>query len=124
MKPLIHFKNNLVFLLIFGWAGSLLLFSSCKERGLLCRVVCGLLIARASCGGAPALGHVGLCSCGPQVLEHRLIVVVHQLSRPVACGTFQDQGSNLCLPHWQKDSLPLSHQGNLPMKSLIVILVK
>ena len=25
---------------------------------------------------------------------------------------FPDQGSNLCLLHWQADSLPLSHQGS------------
>ena len=30
----------------------------------------------------------------------------------VACGIFQGQGSNLCLLHWQADSLPLSHQGS------------
>ena len=34
------------------------------------------------------------------------------LSCPVACGIFPDQGSNLSLPHWQADSLPLSHQGS------------
>ena len=27
-------------------------------------------------------------------------------------GIFLTQGSDLCLPHWQKDSLPLSHQGS------------
>ena len=27
-------------------------------------------------------------------------------------GIFLDQGSNLCLLHWQADSLPLSHQGS------------
>ena len=26
-------------------------------------------------------------------------------------GIFQTQGSNLCLLHWQADSLPLSHLG-------------
>ena len=29
------------------------------------------------------------------------------------CGIFPDQGSILCLLHWQADSLPLSHQGSL-----------
>ena len=28
-------------------------------------------------------------------------------------GIFPTQGSNLCLLHWQVDSLPLSHQGSL-----------
>ena len=27
-------------------------------------------------------------------------------------GIFLDQGLNLCLLHWQVDSLPLSHQGS------------
>ena len=30
-----------------------------------------------------------------------------------AFGIFLHQGSNPCLLHWQADSLPLSHQGNL-----------
>ena len=29
-----------------------------------------------------------------------------------ACGIFPDQGSNLCPPHYQADSLPLDHQGS------------
>ena len=33
------------------------------------------------------------------------------LSCSVTCGIFQDQGPNLCLLHWQADSLPSSHQG-------------
>ena len=38
----------------------------------------------------------------------------HRLSHcgAQACGIFPDQGSNLCLLHWQADSLPLSHQGS------------
>ena len=38
--------------------------------------------------------------------------VVHRLSCSAACGIFSNQGSNLCLLHWQADSLPLSHQGS------------
>ena len=41
------------------------------------------------------------------------LVVAHGLSSSMACGIFQDQGSNLCLLHWQADSLSLSHQGSL-----------
>ena len=33
------------------------------------------------------------------------------LSCSAARGIFPDQGWNLCLLHWQADSLPLSHQG-------------
>ena len=34
------------------------------------------------------------------------------LSWSVAHGIFSDPGWNLCLLHWQVDSLPLSHQGS------------
>ena len=53
--------------------------------------------------------------------EHRLWgtwasgVVVPTLSCSTACGIFLDQGSNLCLLHWQADSLPLSQQASSPM---------
>ena len=39
------------------------------------------------------------------------VVVAHGLRCSETCGIFQDQGSNLCLLHWQADSLPLSYQG-------------
>ena len=38
--------------------------------------------------------------------------MVYRLSCSVACGTFLDHGSNLCLLLWQADSLPLIHQGS------------
>ena len=43
------------------------------------------------------------------VLQGRILewVVV-----PFCKGLFLDQKSNLCLLHWQADSLPLSHQGS------------
>ena len=68
--------------------------------------VCGFLIAVAS-----ALGHVGFSSCGTQALAGS-VDVVDGLRCFVACGIFLDRGSNLCLLHWQADSLPLSHQGS------------
>ena len=42
------------------------------------------------------------------------VVVVHGLSFSMARGIFSDQGSNLCLLHWQVDSLPLNHEGSTP----------
>ena len=42
------------------------------------------------------------------------VVVVHGLTCSAARGNLPDQGLNLCLLHWQADSLPLSHQGTLP----------
>ena len=41
------------------------------------------------------------------------VFVAHGLSCSVSCRILPDQGSNLCLLHWQSDSLPLSHQGSL-----------
>ena len=38
--------------------------------------------------------------------------MVHGFSHSVAYGIFPDQGLNLCLLHWQADSLPLSYQGS------------
>ena len=38
--------------------------------------------------------------------------MAHGLRASVACGIYPDQGLNLCLLHWQVDSLPLSHQGS------------
>ena len=56
---------------------------------------------------------------------HRLqstgsVVVAHRLSCSMACGIFLDQGLNLCLLHWQTDSLPPSHQGSLLSAELLI----
>ena len=40
------------------------------------------------------------------------VVVAHGLNCSSVCGTFPDQGLNLCLLLWQADSLPLSHHGS------------
>ena len=48
------------------------------------------------------------------------VVVAHGLSCSTACGIFPDPGSNLCLLHWQVDSLPLSHQGRSHYQILIL----
>ena len=40
------------------------------------------------------------------------VVVAHGPICSAACGIFPDQGSNLCLLHWQADSQPLRHQGS------------
>ena len=41
------------------------------------------------------------------------VIVAHGPSCSAACGVFPDQGSNPCPLHWQADSQPLRHQGNL-----------
>ena len=72
------------------------LFSSCGDEGLLSRY------------RAQTLHCVGFSGCGPQVLGTGSVVKAHGLGDSAACGIFPDPGSNLCLLHWQVDSLPLS----------------
>ena len=48
--------------------------------------------------------------------------MVNSLSCSMAHGIFLDQGSNLCLLHWQVDSLPLSDKGSPSVDFLIAIL--
>ena len=57
------------------------------------------------------VAHV-LSSCGSWALEHRLSICSACTCCSTACGIFLDQGLNLCLLHWQVDSLPVNHQGN------------
>ena len=66
------------------------------------------------CWGAQVLGRADFSS-----LQHMgsIVgvpgsVVVHGLCCSAAGGIFPDQGSNPSLPHWQADSLPLSHRGS------------
>ena len=103
----------LVILFIFGCVGSLLLWgisSSCSAQIPHCRGF--------SCCGAQALGCADfsscgnvLNSCGSRALDSGSIAVTHRFRCSAACGIFLDQGSNLCLLHWQMDSLSLSLQG-------------
>lgn len=56
---------------------------------------------------------VSLRSAGSMTCELHSCGTQHGFSCFVTCGTFQDQGSNLCLLRWLADSLPLCHQGSL-----------
>ena len=59
---------------------------------------------RAGVGGHFSCG-MWASHCG------RILYCRHDLSCSKACGIPLNQGSNSFLPHWQADSLPLSHQG-------------
>ena len=96
------------------------LFSSCSKRGP--RSGCHTWASQCSgfsCCGAQALEHTGFSSGGMRAQQLQFPgsrAQAHScgpgLSCSVACGSFLDQGLNLCLLHWQPDSLPLSHQGS------------
>ena len=96
-------------------------FYSCRKCGLLSR--CGMRASHGSsfsCRGAQALEHVGFyylwhvdsVVVAPGFESTGSVLVAHKLSCSLACEIFLDQGSNLCLLHWQVDSLPLNHQGS------------
>ena len=95
--------------------------SSCGRLGLLFTAVHGPLLAEVllvvgfSCCGAQAPGHAAFSSCGTwaqYLCCTGPILVANRLNCSVACGIFLDQGSNMCLLHWQVDSSPLSQQGS------------
>ena len=72
-------------------------------------------VGASHCGGfswcrARALGPTGFSSCSSRALERRLSSCGSRAELP--CGIFLDCDLNLCLPHWQVVSLPLSHQGS------------
>ena len=68
------------------------------------------------CGGLSLLAATGVAVCGLLIAVASLVaelralgaqasvVVARGLSCSAACGTFPDQGSNLCPLHWQVDS--------------------
>ena len=98
------------------------LSSSCGERGLL--PSCGVQVPHSgafSCR-ARALGHMGCSSCSSWALEHGLNSCGAQAySCSTAYGIFLDQGLNLCLLHWQADSLPINHHGSPSQVVLLVL---
>ena len=108
--------------LFIGSARSLLLwglFSSSGEREL--PYSGGVQASHGggfSCCRAWALGCRASVVAIPGLSSTGSIVVAHRLSCSMECGIFLDQGSNLCLLHWQVDSLPLDHQGS-PACSLL-----
>ena len=75
-------------------------FSSGGEQRLLFPAVCGLLIVVAFLVAEHGLQRTGS------------VAMMHGFSCPMACGIFLDQESNLCLLHWQANSLPRGHQGS------------
>ena len=84
-------KNDFIYLLIFGCAGSLLLcglFSSCGEQGLLSS--CSTRASHCS----------GFSCCGAQALQCAgSVTVAHGLRCSMVCGIFLEQVLNPCRLH-------------------------
>ena len=88
--------------------------------GAAVRLQCvGFFCSGCSSRGTRALGHAAFSSPSSQVPEHSLNAVAKGLSCSLACKIFLDHGLNLCLLHWQVDSLLLSHQGSPHLTSYI-----
>ena len=83
---------------------------------------CGVRVQVSHCDGFPCCGSrplgCGLSGCSSWALGHRLSSCCTCTCCSKALEIFPDQGSSLCLLHWQADSLPLSHQGS-PVDTLL-----
>ena len=112
-----HFLSFLQYLFIYFWLCWVFtavrgLSSSRSER----KATPWLRCLASGCGGlscgALALGAHASVVAAPELQSARSVAAVHGFSCSAACGSFPGLGSNLCLPLWQADSLPLSHQGS------------
>ena len=94
------------------------LFSKCRERGLFSS--CGTWAFR--CSDSPVAEHGlwavrasavvarGLGIVAPGLRSTVSVTAARGLSGSAARGIFPDQRMSSCLPPWQADFLPLSHQ--------------
>ena len=113
-----YFFSSLSFFFFFNFLNLLWLGWVCGLHGLFSNCGAWASSQRFSyCEAQACLGRAGfsscccgLSSCSSWTLEHNLNSYGKraQLTR----GIFPDQGLNPCLPRWQADSLPLSHQGS------------
>ena len=100
------FLKYFLFTYIYCVGSSFLLglFSSCGKRGRLssCSAWASHCCAFSCCGALVQTSEFQV-SCGSTAQAHGL-------SCSKAHGIFPGLVSNLCLPHWQMDSSPLSHR--------------
>ena len=88
-------------------------FSSYDKQGLFSSCRAQVLIASASLVAEHGLqGTRALVAAVPGLQSTGSIVGAHGLACSTPCGIFPDQGPNSCLPPWQVESLPPSHQGS------------
>ena len=87
------------------WPSHCFGFCCCGTRGSRCAdfTSCGARAQEWCCMGSGV--------AAPQLQSTASVVMAHGLSHSVVCRICPDQGWNLCLLHYQADSLPLGHQG-------------
>ena len=130
MKPSYHYSIFSNGWIVFIYFILLFIYLLLAVLGLHCCSGFSLVVASrryslaALCGFLPA---VACCRCTgskAHTLQQLWILGSRaQLNSSVACGIFPDQGPDLCLLHWQVDSLPLSHQGSTTYSFLMYIYV-
>ena len=106
----VFFLNNCIYLLAMLGLCGMWTFSTCGKWELLVAAVHGLLIAVASLVVEHEHEDTWASVVVVPELQHKLNSCGTQVSCSMARGIFSDQRSNLCLLHWQADSLQLSHQ--------------
>ena len=109
--PLYHLTLHIFFKNFFFW--------NLLSAVLALRCCAGFSLVAASRGcasvavhSARALGTGASGAVAPQLSSTGSEFAAQGFSFSMACGIFLDQRSNLCLLHWQADSLPPSHQGS------------
>ena len=111
MTKVTSFKKNEFYLFIFGCVRPLLLSglsSMAGSRGHSPPACAGFSLWRllSFCGGFSPCGD-GLWATGafvivaPRLQSTGSVAAAHRLSCGAGCGIPPDQGSNLCLLHWQ-----------------------
>ena len=97
----VFFYLNLciLFLVVLGLHCCTQAFSICDKQWLLFIALRWLLLLQSTGSRCTGFGH---CSTwAPQLWLTGSVVVVHGLSRPMACGIFPDQGLNPCPLYWE-----------------------
>ena len=129
----VEFRNKSQAFSFFGCTGSLLLhegFLQLQTVGatlyLWCKVLLQwLLVLQSTCSsvsGLQELQHMGSLVAAHRLWKSRSVISVYRICCSTVRGIFLDQGSNLCLLHWQPNSYPLDHQGSPPTILMFTLL--
>ena len=104
---ILFFYSQLCCIFVAGWA---FLCLQQAEATLVAVRRLSLVVEHGSQGVWASVAEARrLSGCDSWALG-RGLSVAHGLRCSAACGTFPDQGSDLCLLRWQVDASPLSHQ--------------
>jgi len=118
-----NFYLFIYFMSVLGLLCCACIFSGLRWAGAPLQLLCAGFSFGDFCCRALALAARASAVVTPRLWSTGSIVVVHGLSCSPACGILLDQGLNLCLLHWQVESLQLSDQGS-PRKMLLIAMIR